>query len=95
MKSRVYFADLRTTHTHNLISKIRILLESVQLTDKIKNKALTAIKLHFGEAGNTAYIRPVFIRQIVDAVREAGSNPFLTDANTLYCLLYTSDAADE
>ena len=84
MKSRVYFADLRTTHTKNLTSKIRTLLESVKLTDKIKDKALTAIKLHFGEAGNTAYIRPVFIREIVDAVREAGGNPFLTDANTLY-----------
>ena len=48
MKSRVYFADLRTTHTKNLTSKIRTLLESVKLTDKIKDKALTAIKLHFG-----------------------------------------------
>jgi hypothetical protein len=45
---------------------------------------LVAIKLHFGERGNTAFIRPVFIRQIVDKVKAAGGKPFLTDANTLY-----------
>ena len=43
-----------------------------------------AIKLHFGEKGNTAFIRPNFIRAIVDRVRSLGGHPFLTDANTLY-----------
>ena len=43
-----------------------------------------AIKLHFGEMGNTAFIRPVYIRRIVNAIKNRGAVPFLTDANTLY-----------
>ena len=34
--------------------------------------------------GNTAFIRPVFVRRFVEAVKAAGGHPFLTDANTLY-----------
>ena len=84
MKASVYFADLRTTHTENLIDKVGRLLNKVGLADKIADKALTAVKLHFGETGNLAYVRPVYIRKIVDAVVQAGGKPFLTDANTLY-----------
>lgn len=84
MKSPVYFADLRTTYNQNLLAKVKGLLDAVGLADKVKKDALVALKLHFGEAGNTAYIRPVFIRRIVDSIREAGGRPFLTDANTLY-----------
>ncbi|MFC1883342.1 DUF362 domain-containing protein [Thermodesulfobacteriota bacterium] len=45
---------------------------------------LVAVKLHFGEKGNSAFIRPVFIRQIVDNLKSMGAHPFLTDTNTLY-----------
>jgi uncharacterized Fe-S center protein len=84
MKSPVYFADLRATPSKNLLSKVKDLLDAMGLADKIKQDALVAVKLHFGEAGNTAYIRPVFIRQIVDRIKESGGKPFVTDANTLY-----------
>ena len=47
-------------------------------------RSLVAIKLHFGERGNVAFVRPNFIRQIVDYTRELGAFPFLTDTNTLY-----------
>lgn len=50
----------------------------------ISPKDLVAIKIHFGEKGNTACIRPQFIRKIVDKIKQAGGRPFLTDANTLY-----------
>ena len=43
-----------------------------------------AIKFHFGEKGNTAYIRPIFIRRVVDRVKQYKGKPFLTDTNTLY-----------
>ena len=43
-----------------------------------------AIKLHFGEYGNTAYLRPVYLRIVVDRIKKAGGKPFLTDVNTLY-----------
>jgi len=84
MKSPVYFADLRTKHGGNLVDKVKLLLDAVNLAERIKERALVAVKLHFGETGNTAYVRPVFLRKVVDSIKEAGGSPFLTDANTLY-----------
>ncbi len=84
MKSPVYFADLRAKPSVNLADKVKHLLETVGLPERIKKRDFVAIKLHFGEAGNTSYVRPVFVRKIVDFIKEAGGSPFLTDANTLY-----------
>ena len=83
MASKVYFTDLRASFKKNLFSKLTMLLESVNLKDIIPPHSLVAIKLHFGETGNLAFIRPNFIRRIADYTKELGSSPFLTDANTL------------
>ncbi|UCD86348.1 MAG: DUF362 domain-containing protein [Desulfobacterales bacterium] len=84
MKSPVYFADLRAKPSGNLVDKVGRLLGAVDLAARVKERAFVAVKLHFGETGNTAYVRPVFVRKIVDMIKEAGGSPFLTDANTLY-----------
>ncbi len=84
MPSNVYFADLRTSPKVNLYSKLKQLLEEAGLSMIVEKRDIVAIKLHFGEMGNTAFIRPVFLRQIVENVRDKGGKPFLTDANTLY-----------
>jgi len=84
MASTVYFADLRTKVNRNLLDKVGELLDKVELPKRIRAKGMVAIKLHFGERGNTAYVRPVFLRRVVDRVRELGGTPFLTDTNTLY-----------
>ncbi len=44
----------------------------------------TAIKMHFGEPGNMAFLRPNYAKAVADVVRELGGKPFLTDCNTLY-----------
>jgi len=84
MKSNVYFIDFRATYKESFISKLSRLLDTAGLSQQIKKRELAAIKLHFGELGNTAFIRPVYIRQIVAAIKKTGAFPFLTDANTLY-----------
>lgn len=43
-----------------------------------------AIKMHFGEPGNLAYLRPNYAKAVTDVVKENGGLPFLTDCNTLY-----------
>ncbi len=43
-----------------------------------------AIKVHFGEKGNTRYVPPEHIRPIIDTLRPLKGKIFLTDANTLY-----------
>jgi len=84
MSSKVYFIDLRASFKKNLMTKINLLLDAAGLSKIINKRDLVAVKLHFGEAGNAAFIRPIFIRQIVGCVKKAGGDPFLTDANTLY-----------
>jgi hypothetical protein len=84
MKSPVYFADVRAKPNVSLVDKVKGLLEAVDLSGRVQDRAFVAVKLHFGETGNTAYVRPVFVRKIVDVIKEAGGQPFLTDANTLY-----------
>lgn len=84
MPSTVYFIDMRAKYKENFVAKLGKLLESAGLDQVVKKRGLVAVKLHFGEIGNTAYIRPVFIRKVVECTKEAGGVPFLTDANTLY-----------
>ena len=84
MASTVYFADMRTGNRENLFKKLQRLLEAGGLEQMVGRGDLTAIKLHFGERGGHAYIRPTFIRTIVDAVKARGGKPFLTDSSTLY-----------
>jgi uncharacterized Fe-S center protein len=84
MTATVYMADLRTSHKNNLFAKIGSLLEKIGLADGVRAGYLTAIKLHFGEEGNTSFIRPVLVRPVVDAVRACRAKPFVTDTNTLY-----------
>ena len=82
--SKVYFSDLRASHKKNLLSKLVEILDRAGLEHVISPRDLVALKLHFGEKGNTAFLHPVFVRQIVDRVKALGGHPFLTDANTLY-----------
>ncbi|MEK6725732.1 MAG: DUF362 domain-containing protein [Deltaproteobacteria bacterium] len=84
VKSKVYFADMRANVKRNLFDKLDALLAKVELKDKFSKGQLVAVKLHFGEKGNTSYIRPNFVRRVVDRIKETGARPFLTDANTLY-----------
>ena len=84
MKSKVYFTDMRTNHGENLPEKLKRLIDSAGLGGiELKNKYV-AIKIHFGEPGNLAYLRPNYAKVLVDYVREKGGRPFLTDCNTLY-----------
>lgn len=84
MKSTVYFADLRATHKENLVNKLGRLVQTAGLAKAVSPRDLVAVKLHFGEAGNTAFIRSVFVRKMVQLIKAQGGQPFLTDANTLY-----------
>ena len=82
--SKVYFTDLRTTPGNDMMTKLTRLvkragIETIDFKDKF-----TAIKIHFGEPGNLAYIRPNYAAAIVDLLRSLGAKVFLTDSNTLY-----------
>jgi len=84
LAAEVFYADLRAKSGENLLDKVGRLFDRAGFDALIKPNDLVAVKIHFGEKGNTAYIRPQFARKVVDKIKRAGGCPFLTDANTLY-----------
>ena len=84
MGADVFFMDLTATSRENLPGKLERLITSAGINTILEENDLTAVKVHFGEQGNTAFIRPVFIRKVIRTIRKAKAAPFLTDANTLY-----------
>ena len=74
MKPEVFFSKTRDTST--LFDALKI--------DFLKPASFAAIKIHFGEMGNTAYLKPERVKPIIDKVKASGALAFLTDANTLY-----------
>lgn len=80
----VWFVPMRTQRKKSLIERVGTAVERSGLTAVIDEGDKVAIKVHFGEKGNTGFVSPLYIREIVRLVKEAGGKPFLTDANTLY-----------
>lgn len=68
----------------SLPEKLARLIKAAHIQDIDFDKKYAAIKIHFGEPGNLAYLRPNYSKVVVDLVKELGGKPFLTDCNTLY-----------
>ena len=83
-KSKVYFTNLRTTPSSNLLDKMERLVKRAGITNIDFKNQFVAIKIHFGEPGNLAYIRPNYAARMATLLRSLGAKPFLTDCNTLY-----------
>jgi len=66
------------------MDKLDWLLTCLDIDSRYKRGQLVGVKLHFGERGGTAYIRPVFVRRVVERLKHTGAGVFLTDTNTLY-----------
>ena len=85
MSSKVYFANMRANkHSESLVAKLSKLFYKAGFHEMYDTDELVALKLHFGEEGNTGFIRPIYIRRLVQELKKAETKPFLTDANTLY-----------
>ena len=84
MASKVYYADFRATYHENLQQKLTRLLKTAGMGEIDFDRKYVAIKMHFGEPGNLAFLRPNWAKTVADFVKERGGKPFLTDCNTLY-----------
>ncbi|MBO7135552.1 MAG: DUF362 domain-containing protein, partial [Spirochaetaceae bacterium] len=84
-KSKVYFTDFRTkANGMSMPEKLKRLCRQAGITSIDMENKFVAIKIHFGELGNVAYLRPNYAKAVADLVKECGGKPFLTDCNTLY-----------
>ena len=57
-KSKVYFTNLRTNSNMTLLQKLDRLVKKAGIENIDFNEKFVAIKIHFGEPGNLAYLRP-------------------------------------
>ena len=83
-KAKVYFTDFRTKIDVPVTKKLQKLIRKAGIGTIDMDGKFVAIKMHFGELGNLAYLRPNYARAVADVVKEQGGMPFLTDCNTLY-----------
>ena len=78
MSGKVYFLPWnRRNELYGFLKKARAF-------DHVKARHFLAIKMHFGEDGNEGYIKPEYLKPLVEIAREKTAFPFLTDASTIY-----------
>jgi uncharacterized Fe-S center protein len=82
--SKVYFTDMRTQVGESLLIKLDRLIVKAGIEQINFKQKYVAIKIHFGEPGNLAFLRPNFAKVVADRIKALGGMPFLTDCNTLY-----------
>ena len=83
-QAKVYYSDLRCRPGVSLLDKLKKLIRRAGIGEIDFDHKLVAIKMHFGEPGNLAFLRPNYAKAVADVVKELGGIPFLTDCNTLY-----------
>lgn len=83
-KSTVYFTDFRCSVGTSQLDKLKKLCVAAGIKNIDMDGKFVAIKMHFGELGNLAFLRPNYAKAVADLCKEQGGMPFLTDCNTLY-----------
>ena len=83
--SRVYFCPLSVNADQEEIFRgIDSVYEDAGFQRLFQRDEFTAIKVHFGEKGNTSFLPADYVSRIVSLVKASGARAFLTDANTIY-----------
>ncbi len=79
----VYFGSPRQARWEageTLPAKLDLILEKLAIRDRVKGETV-AIKMHTGNNLSYSTVHPVFVRKVVQAVKEGGGKPFVTDVN--------------
>jgi uncharacterized protein len=111
MASKVYYGSARQSSLdakETLPAKLDLILEQLHLRDRVKDERVV-LKMH--TANNIGYstIHPVFVRKVVQAIKDGGGKPFVADVNwdvagaefrgysseTLGCPVYPAAGPDE
>src|SRR5208283_942172 len=80
--SKVYFASARVRkwkYDESMPGKLERLLKEMDLPRFFERNEWVAVKTHFGSDGAHRIVRPIFLRKVTDALRQVGSQPFVTD----------------
>ncbi len=98
---KVFYVDPRAEVTDpnkwyqpqlSLVNKLKRLIDESGLFNDISRGDIVAVKTHFGDRGTTKTLRSVFVRAVVDKVREYGGRPFVTETTGLGMIKLRSTA---
>jgi len=85
MKSKVYLARVVELQSReSVVLKLQELIKTSRVLEFIGRDQSVVLKMHFGEEGNTGYVRSEYVRLISQEILAKKAKPFLCDTNTLY-----------
>lgn len=85
MDSEVYFISVDDSEsTPEVTVKFSKLIAKCGLLKNLKFGEKSVIKIHFGEQGNTGFVKPELVRVLHDKLVESGAESIVSDTNTLY-----------
>lgn len=84
MGAQVCFADMHVRAGDSILAKFERLIEKAGIDQIDFKDKFVAVKVHFGEVGNMAFLRHQYAKVLCDCIKARGGKPFLTDCNTLY-----------
>lgn len=82
--SNVYFIPLTEYDETNLSLQLRRLLETVIDKEQVRLADEIPLKVHFGERGNTTYIKPGCYQGVIDYLNENDVKSRFIETNVLY-----------
>jgi uncharacterized Fe-S center protein len=111
MPSKVYFGTARQSRLEakeTLPAKLDLILEKLQIRARVKDE-MVVIKMHTGNNIGYSTVHPVFVRGVVQAVKDGGGKPFIADVSwdvagaetrgytqeTIGCPIYPAAGPDE
>lgn len=74
----------RSNHDDQVKSRLKKLFHRAGFDRLIEKNDITAIKVHFGEKGNTNHVPAIYIEPLIRIIKSLGAKPFVTDTNVLY-----------
>ena len=83
MTSQVFFGSARQARLEakeTLPAKLDLIIDRLGLRDRVKDESV-AIKMHTGNNMVYSTIHPVFVRRVVQAIKDGGGKPFVVDVN--------------
>ena len=83
MPSQVFFGSARQARLEakeTLPAKLDLIINELHLRDRVKDETV-ALKMHTGNNLSYSTIHPVFVRRVVQAIKDGGGKPFVVDVN--------------
>jgi uncharacterized Fe-S center protein len=83
MPSQVFYGSPRQAHLEakeSLPAKLDLILDALHLRERVKGETVV-LKMHTGNNIGYSTVHPVFVRKVVQAIKDGGGKPFVADVS--------------